>query len=348
MPSWYSPIVGKLKGIATALAESLDSPGDPRAPPCSVDASCPKGRAQTRSPAGLRRRLEGFLSALEGAEDASAVALVAEIQKASAQLEQQIQHRGLRAAHLTAEARGVRGWLALMARRKHLERYVAAAAEAREAFAAMPCLRGVAQPSTLRVHLRPMHGLYRISPRSGGIRVALPTAAICLKPSAFAGLAAMACGRRSARREVLEAMTSPPYRELDKLLTRLGGEVNLARGSYYDLGERFDRVNEAYFAGALSRPTLAWSRRLSLRKLGHYDLLHDTVMVSATLDQPSVPLLAVDFIVYHELLHRQQGLTWRNGRLLAHTRNFRRDERRFVEYQQAQTALRALKVPNHR
>ena len=360
MPNWYSHIAGTLKSIGAALAQGLGCAGDLRTPPRTADDSHPPteapdihagasvARPRTRSPGGLRRQLEGFLSALEGAENVPAAALVAAIQGASAKLEQQIQRRGLHAAHLTAEARSVRGWLALMARREHLEGYVTAAAEAREAFASIPSLRAAAQASNLRVHLRPMRGLYRVSACPGSVRVALPTAAICLKPNAFDGLAALAGGRRSARREVLEAMTAPQYRDLEKLLTRLGGEVNLARGSFHDLGERFDQVNEAYFAGAMSRPALAWSRRFSLRKLGHYDLLHDTVMVSATLDQPCVPLLAVDFIIYHELLHRHHGLTWENGRLLAHTREFRRDERRFVEYQQAQTALCALRMPKQR
>jgi hypothetical protein len=70
--------------------------------------------------------------------------------------------------------------------------------------------------------------------------------------------------------------------------------------------------------------------------------MRDTVMVSSTLDRENVPPYAVDFIVYHELLHKKLGVRWKNGRMAAHTPQFLRAEKRFRQYDQAKAVLRKL------
>ncbi len=114
------------------------------------------------------------------------------------------------------------------------------------------------------------------------------------------------------------------------------------RGRYYDLDEVFERVNAAYFSGKLPRPQLTWNQVLTRRKFGHYDALRDTVMVSITLDTADVPAYVVDFIMYHELLHKQLGVNVVNGRRYAHTSDFREAEQRFARYAEAQDFLKSL------
>ena len=63
---------------------------------------------------------------------------------------------------------------------------------------------------------------------------------------------------------------------------------------------------------AIQRPGLVWSRQLTGRKFGHYDFIQDTVMLSRTLDHHDVPALLVDYIMYHELLHKKHGIRWVN------------------------------------
>jgi hypothetical protein len=65
-------------------------------------------------------------------------------------------------------------------------------------------------------------------------------------------------------------------------------------------------------------------------------------MVSATLDSREVPSYVVDFVVYHELLHKKHGATWQNGRQAVHTSSFREDERRFAEYAGAEKTIMDL------
>jgi predicted metal-dependent hydrolase len=101
-------------------------------------------------------------------------------------------------------------------------------------------------------------------------------------------------------------------------------------------------VNAVYFEGRMPKPALVWNRTLTARKFGHYQPVRDTVMVSVSLDDPKVPAYVVDFVMYHELLHKKHGVTTLNGRRLAHSPEFRADERRYAEYREAERLLNEL------
>lgn len=77
-------------------------------------------------------------------------------------------------------------------------------------------------------------------------------------------------------------------------------------------------------------------------KFGHYDFTTDEIQISPMLDTPDVPAFVVDFVMYHELLHKRFGLRWSNGRGAAHTPVFRREERRFERFNEAEAALNRL------
>lgn len=113
------------------------------------------------------------------------------------------------------------------------------------------------------------------------------------------------------------------------------------RGHYHDLTAALQRVNRSYFGGAVDAPRMVWSRRPATRKLGHYDTTRDTIMISMSLDSADVPAYVVDFVVYHELLHKTMGTKMVNGRRHAHTSAFREAERAFGQYAEAQTFLAA-------
>jgi hypothetical protein len=131
------------------------------------------------------------------------------------------------------------------------------------------------------------------------------------------------------------------FRGIVAAIERNGGPVALppTRGRHYDLETVFERVNTAYFGGRLARPVLTWNTVVTRRKVGHYEPATDTVMLSLTLDDAAVPEGVVDFIMYHELLHKHFGITVVNGRQRAHTPAFRQAEKRFPHYAQAQAFL---------
>ncbi len=114
------------------------------------------------------------------------------------------------------------------------------------------------------------------------------------------------------------------------------------RGHAHDLDESFARVNAAYFVGLMPKPRLVWNRTLTARKFGHYQPGRDTIMISVTLDDPGVPDYVVDFVMYHELLHKKHGAMTVNGRRLSHSPAFRVEERQFAEYHEAERLIHEL------
>ena len=113
-------------------------------------------------------------------------------------------------------------------------------------------------------------------------------------------------------------------------------------GTYFDLQDLFDSVNQAYFGDQLEPPRLLWSERVTFVEFGHYEPATDTVRVSRTLDAADVPRFVLEHVIHHELLHRRLGAEQRNGRRRYHSARFRREERRFRGYREAEAFLKRL------
>jgi len=112
--------------------------------------------------------------------------------------------------------------------------------------------------------------------------------------------------------------------------------ITSAQGDFYDLEEIFERLNRIYFQYKLPKPILSWSARKTYRVLGHHDSTHETVVVSRSLDDEKVPKYVVEFVVYHEMLHIFHPTEHRGGRRYNHTPQFRRNERKYAYFTQAE------------
>jgi hypothetical protein len=123
--------------------------------------------------------------------------------------------------------------------------------------------------------------------------------------------------------------------------------ITSARGRVYDLEKMFARLNRRYFNGELEKPSLTWSQRRTRRILGHHDAVHDTIVVSKTLDARDVPEWFVEYILYHEMLHIKHPARLINGRRYYHTNAFRADEQRFPYFDEAQAWLDRVARQRH-
>ncbi len=112
--------------------------------------------------------------------------------------------------------------------------------------------------------------------------------------------------------------------------------LNGAQGETYDLGEIFTKINARYFQNSIPPTTLTWSARKTFRVLGHHDATHETIVISKSLDDQSVPPFVVEFVVFHEMLHIFHPTEHRDGRHYNHTPQFRRDEKKFSFYAEAE------------
>jgi predicted metal-dependent hydrolase len=113
-------------------------------------------------------------------------------------------------------------------------------------------------------------------------------------------------------------------------------------GEHYNLEEIFEELNVRFFGGLMARPQLGWSRRPSKSLLGHYDLAHNAIILSRILDRPSVPRLAVEYVMYHEMLHLRHPVEHRGTRRCVHTPEFRAAEKQFPRLEEAKRMLRHL------
>jgi len=156
--------------------------------------------------------------------------------------------------------------------------------------------------------------------------------------------------RRRVPREVRElyrqfALAGSTRRRIERVRRKRARRIaDNPRGSVHDLESMFAALNEKYFDGRLHRPRLGWSSRAWRSQFGCYDPSIDQIVMSARLDRPDVPACAVEFILYHEMLHVKHPLRAAACRLQAHSPEFRAEEKRFSHYARAQKVLEHLRA----
>ncbi|MGA2537032.1 MAG: M48 family peptidase [Terracidiphilus sp.] len=113
-------------------------------------------------------------------------------------------------------------------------------------------------------------------------------------------------------------------------------------GRFYNLEEVFDSLNTRFFGGLLGRPELTWSEHHAKRSLGHYDAAHNTIVVSRVFDRPSSPRYAIEYLLYHEMLHLKHPVRMRGLRRCVHSRDFKADEAQFPQLAEALAFIKRL------
>jgi predicted metal-dependent hydrolase len=113
-------------------------------------------------------------------------------------------------------------------------------------------------------------------------------------------------------------------------------------GRYYNLEEVFDSLNARFFGGMLGRPELTWSENHAKRSLGHYDAAHNTIVVSRVFDRPSSPRYAIEYLLYHEMLHLKHPVRMNGTRRCVHSAAFKAEEARFPQLAEAMAFIKRL------
>jgi predicted metal-dependent hydrolase len=115
-----------------------------------------------------------------------------------------------------------------------------------------------------------------------------------------------------------------------------------AKGHTYDLESIFEDLNTRFFFGLLARPQMTWSSVHARNSLGHYDPAHNAIVISKIFDHPRVPKYAVEYLVYHEMLHLKHPVKLRGSRRCVHPKAFMEEERLFPQLDQAREYLKRL------
>jgi hypothetical protein len=151
--------------------------------------------------------------------------------------------------------------------------------------------------------------------------------------------------RRKAPRSLVEPYLN--YARSGRTRSRISrmrsGRVQLAstgpHGRHFDLDQMFVRLNEKYFSGRLQRPHIGWSARSWRRQFGCYDPGPNQILLNRRMDHPGVPQVAVEYVLYHEMLHVKHPTRRSGCSLVSHSPEFRAEEKLFSDFARARRIL---------
>ena len=105
------------------------------------------------------------------------------------------------------------------------------------------------------------------------------------------------------------------------------------------LESSFNRVNKKYFYNLIEIPNLKWGNN-SKRKLGSYDYHTDTISISRIFLDAEQELL--DYIIYHEMLHKKIKFNSKDNRSYHHTKEFKEKEKEFQGQKEMEKKIKDL------
>ena len=104
------------------------------------------------------------------------------------------------------------------------------------------------------------------------------------------------------------------------------------------LKESFERVNEKYFYSLIEIPNLVFGKG-SVRTLGSYNFQTNTVTISPILNGHNE---LIDYVVYHELLHKKMQFKANHMKASYHSKDFRIKEKEFENSKHLEVELGRL------
>jgi hypothetical protein len=154
---------------------------------------------------------------------------------------------------------------------------------------------------------------------------------------------------RVYRRKAPRSLVAPylNYARSNRTRSRISrlrrGRVRLAasgpQGRHFDLEKMFEQLNEKYFSGSLQRPHIGWSTKSWRRQFGCYDPGPNQILLNSRMDHPAVPQVAVEYVLYHEMLHVKHPTRRSGCSLVSHSPEFRTEEKLFTDFVRARRIL---------
>ncbi len=279
--------------------------------------------------------------------------LLPEFKETARQVEQICHDEDGSPADLPAPSRRAYQWAKFLSDRENLDMHLTALRWALRAASLGPedqstCRKKV--PAAIRnlpvqFEFFNLPAIYRMKPGRESIQIIASEGFISATPEGIEALVCMALLRDHGDYQAIVQNYADSEEFSEVLLAMeltIEGSNEAARGRVYDLDVIFQRVNAQYFQGQLDCPRLTWNQTLTHRKFGHYQPASDTIMISITLDDPKIPSYLIEYVMYHELLHKSLGLKITNGRRYAHHKDFLEAEARFLHYAEAKELLSRL------
>jgi hypothetical protein len=247
-------------------------------------------------------------------------------------------------ANLTSSSRQIYSWMKFLADERNLQLHIKATYRLQHIAQQVFSARGRNSVKVV-VEITNLAGLYRSKIGQSFATLIVSEGFINAPDEVLQGLveAALFGNSRDATQVIRNFASSEEYSEILMELDLIVEAIaETSTGKHYNLDQLFHKVNKEYFAAKLGKPRLTWSKIHTYRKFAHYEPARDRVVMSLTLDDDRIPEFVVEFVLYHELLHKYHGTKLVNGRRMVHTSEFRTSERQFQLYKEAEEWLKQI------
>lgn len=245
-------------------------------------------------------------------------------------------------AGLPARSGKAFGMLCWLAEEGNAERYAETHGHVRELL--LPILEARRPAKGTLISMQPGRHIYGVSTRGELTHCKLSVSFLAADRVALQDLAAVIAGPRQVAPSVRERHDQFVGSEEAVAMqwameTYWQGERDRSRGAMYDLGELFEKLNAAYFEGRMKRPLLEWRPSLSRTRFGFYVAASDRVVIDARLDDPHIPELVTECVLFHELLHKHYRMPHVGGRRQVHPPHFLEHEKQHPSFQESERWL---------
>lgn len=138
--------------------------------------------------------------------------------------------------------------------------------------------------------------------------------------------------------KIFKAKKQTTYMDLYNTFIKKLASVTPKTEMNVDMLNSFNRVNQKYFDDFIEVPNLRWGYP-STSRLGSYDFKTDTITISSVLENETELL---DYVMYHEMLHKKHKFKANQGRNLFHSSKFRKEEKQFECAEKIEKKLKRL------
>lgn len=127
----------------------------------------------------------------------------------------------------------------------------------------------------------------------------------------------------------------------------LDKEKLVTKGTYYDLLELYNAIEDEYFPEEELNLNITWfgSKQMKRRSRLTFGLYHQPlrlVKINKMMDSERFPPFFVEYVIFHEMLHHLCPSYYDgSGKLSVHTREFKAREKEFKYYGEAKKWLKA-------
>lgn len=269
-----------------------------------------------------------------------------QIKEAAESIERIFTKHNITPADLATRSKKAYQWLRFLSDRANLEDHLHALNRINQLLPTLSpsCLR---DPRHLNISFYHISPLYKYQQKGNTIEVTIQECFIFAPdPVLRTILVNTLCSLPDKSNNLIREYTSDPkYQKKRESLEYLAiPPDSYSAGEVHDLNTSFNRVNDQYFNGRITQPHLTWSKRLTRRKFGDFQGDINTITISRSLDHPQIPTFVVDYVMYHELLHKELGTKQVNNRRYTHTPEFRKAESKYERIKDAQKILSSLSM----